>query len=75
MWHDFIILTTFLIYLFTQGDVEESFILFKSEQLKVKVFRKISMIQIMPRVVSGIMGHRVLRNIFQKMKPSGLEVG
>ena len=28
-----------------------------------------------PRVVSGIMGHRVLWKIFQKMKPSGLEVG
>ena len=31
-------------------------------------------IQNKTRVVSGIMGHRVLWKIFQKMKPSGLEV-
>ena len=37
MWHDFIILTTFLLHLFNQGDdVHESFILFKSEKLKVR---------------------------------------
>ena len=37
MWHNFIILITFPLYLFDQGDVHESSILFKSEKLKVKV--------------------------------------
>ena len=36
MWHDSIILATSL-YLFNQGDVHESFILFKNEKLNVKV--------------------------------------
>ena len=38
MWHDFIIPTTFLSYLFNWGDVHESFILFKSEKLKAEVY-------------------------------------
>ena len=36
MWHDFIILTTFLLYLFDQGDVHNSFILFKNENWKLR---------------------------------------
>ena len=37
MRHDFIILTTFSFNLFSQGDVHESFILFKSEKLNLKL--------------------------------------
>ena len=36
MWHDVIILTTVSLYLFNHGVVSESFILFKSEKLKVR---------------------------------------
>ena len=41
LFNEFIIITTFLIHLFNQGDVLESLILFKSEKLKVKVFRRV----------------------------------
>ena len=39
MLHDFIILTTFLLYFFNEGDVHESYILFKSEKMTDKVYR------------------------------------
>ena len=35
MLHDFIILTTFLLYLVTQGDAHESFIHSKSDKMKL----------------------------------------
>ena len=40
MLHDFITLTTFLLHLFNEGDVHESYILFKGEKMKVKVYRR-----------------------------------
>ena len=39
MLDTYIILTTLSLYLFSGGDVQESSMLFKSEQLKVKVYR------------------------------------
>ena len=39
MLHDFLILTTFLLYFFNEGDVHKSDILFKSEKMTVKVYR------------------------------------
>ena len=60
MLHDFIILTTFLLYLFNQGDFHESFLFFskaKDRKLKFTGALERSMMQIMARVVSGIMEH------------------
>ena len=40
MLHDFIILSTFLLYFFNQGDFHESFLFFsKAKKLKVTVYR------------------------------------
>ena len=39
MLHDYIVPSTLLLYLFNVDDVHESAILFKSEKLKLKVYR------------------------------------
>ena len=47
MWHDFIMLTIFLLHFFNQGDVHES-LLFSEAGTLVKVYRSITEIMARP---------------------------